>query len=163
MIAQRAEDIMNIMSRKNLYIVSLGVWIWLLLLLNLAWLATDRTPPAWDQAAHIRSIIYVNHWLKGTFWGNFTDLIRTFWGYPPLLYFLGGVWSLVLGVSVFGITLINSVFLAGAVAGVFVLAREVTGSEGKALLAGIIFSMFPAIYDISRNVLLDFRIVWTIL
>lgn len=124
---------------------------------NVIWLALDKNPPAWDQAAHLRSIILTNQWITGKFWGNGIDLIKSFGGYPPLIYFLGGTWSLVVGVSVAKISFINTLFLAVAVVGVYKLA-------GNKILPAILFSLFPVIYDISRNMLLDLAltafVVW---
>ncbi len=124
------------------------LWLWLLFLVgvNLVWLTIDKTPPAWDQAAHLRSVILVNQFLRGIFWGNLVDLIKSFGGYPPLIYVIGGLWSLVLGTSVAAVTAMNSVFLVLAIVGVWMLGG---------FWPAVIFSLFPVVYDISRNFLLD--------
>lgn len=116
--------------------------------INIIWLAIDKTPPAWDQAAHIRSTVLVSNYFAGTFWGGLVDLIRSFGGYPPLIYFLGGAWASVLGVGVMQISFLNTIFLVLAIWGVYKLSKE-------KLLAAVIFSLMPVIYDISRNFLLD--------
>ncbi len=134
------------------------LWIWILILVvgNIIWLTLDKYPPAWDQAAHLRSVILTNQWLRGRFWGNMVDLIRSFGGYPPLVYFLGGVWSLVSGLGVNQIGLLNTLFLVVATVGVYKLA-------GGKLLPAILFSLFPVIYDISRNMLLDLALMaWVV-
>jgi len=131
-------------------------WIVLLVIGNVIWLLLDKNPPAWDQAAHVRSIILTNQWLTGRFWGNGIDLVKAFGGYPPLIYFIGGLWSLISGVSVAGISLINTLFLVAGVVGVYKLA-------GNKILPAVIFSLFPVIYDISRNMLLDLALtVWVV-
>ena len=82
--------------------------------------------------------------------------MNSFWGYPPLVYWLGGGWSLLVGTEVARITVLNSLFLILGVIGVYKLS-------GKNLLAAILFSLFPVIYDISRNMLLDLALtVWVI-
>lgn len=150
------------MKIKTIKLV-LGIWILILVVFNLCWLFLDKTPPSWDQAAHLRSAVWFNYFLKGEFWGNFLDLLRVFWGYPPLIYFLGGLWSLVFGVSVVKITLINTLFLIGGIWGVYFLAKEISKNDLVALLSAILFSLFPVIGDISRNMLLDLPLlVWVV-
>jgi len=150
------------MKRKGINLILIG-WVLVLVVMNLVWLGLDKTPPAWDQAAHLRSIVWFNYFLQGKFWGNFRDLLRVFWGYPPLIYFLGGLWSLVFGVGIVKITFINTFFLVAGVYGVYSLAKEVSKNNLVALLAAIIFSLFPVIGDISRNMLLDLPLlVWVV-
>jgi len=141
---------------KNKSVKILWGWIIFLVLGNIIWLLLDKNPPAWDQAAHIRSIILVNQWTRGEFWGSLVDLIRTFGGYPPLIYGIGGFWSLIVGVGVGQITFINTIFLVGAIIGVYKLS-------GNKILPAILFSLLPVIGDISRNMLLDLPLlVWVV-
>lgn len=126
------------------------LWVWLLFLVgvNVVWLLIDKTPPAWDQAAHIRSVVLASNYFSGSFWGSFVDLIRSFGGYPPLIYLIGGLWASIFGVGVAEISFLNIIFLMLAIIGVYRLAKE---NE----LAVLVFSLMPVIYDISRNFLLD--------
>lgn len=134
----------------------LGAWIIFLVVGNILWLSWDKSPPAWDQAAHLKGVVNSNLWLRGKFWGGFVELVKSFWGYPPLIYFLGGVWSLLVGTSVVGISFLNTLFLIAGVVGIYKLS-------GKNLLAAVLFSLFPVIYDVSRNMLLDLALtVWVI-
>jgi 4-amino-4-deoxy-L-arabinose transferase-like glycosyltransferase len=138
-------------------------WIIFLVLGNVIWLYLDKNPPAWDQAAHLRSIILVNQWLRGQFWGNGVDLIRSFGGYPPLIYWIGGMWSLVTGIGVAQITFLNTVFLVATIVGVYKLAELLTKDKKVAMLSAVIFSFLPVIGDISRNLLLDLPLlVWVV-
>ena len=133
-----------------------------LVVTNFIWLSIDETPPSWDAAAHIRSTVLVNQWLTGKFWGNFVDLIRAFWGYPPLLYFVGGLWSLVIGVGVARISILNTVFLVITAVGVYKLAKEVLDNR-EAIWAVVIFCLMPVIYDTSRNFILDLPLLgWVV-
>lgn len=122
-------------------------WILLLILGNVLWLSLDKNPPAWDQAAHLKGVLLVKQFIEGSFNGGFVDLIHSFWGYPPLIYFLGGV---------VGAKYLNTFFLILGVIGVYKLAN-------KKILPAILFSLFPVIYDISRNMLLDLALtVWVV-
>lgn len=143
---------------KNQYL--LGILIAVMMLTNLLWLSIDRTPPAWDQAAHIRSVVLANNFINGQ--TSFVDLVRSFGGYPPLIYLVGGVWSSVFGVSIFSISFLNTLFLIVGIIGVYKLADCVgrdrsrpVPTENVALISAIVLSLFPVIYDISRNFLLD--------
>jgi hypothetical protein len=124
----------------------LGILIAVMILTNLLWLLTDRTPPAWDQAAHIRSVVLANNFINGQ--TNFVDLVRSFGGYPPLIYLVGGVWTSLFGVSIFSVSFLNTLFLVAGIVGVYKLS-------GNKILPAVLFSLFPVIYDISRNFLLD--------
>jgi len=139
---------------KKSYLI-LGLWIVVLVLINVVYLSLDRNPPAWDQAAHIKGIVNTNLWLRGEFWGGFKELINSFWGYPPLMYFLGGLWSSIVGVSIAKISFLNTIVLVVGIFGVYKLAGETSKKEGVGVLAAIIFSLIPVISDISRNMLLD--------
>jgi dolichyl-phosphate-mannose-protein mannosyltransferase len=148
-------------GRKKGFNLFLGFWLLILLLINIYWLSLDKLPPAWDQAAHLKSMVLVNHWIKGQFWGSFRDLIGSFWGYPPLIYFIGGIWSWFFGLGITKITFLNTLFLIGAVIVVYKLAKEISKSNKVALLSAVIFSLLPVIGDISRNMLLDLPLlVW---
>jgi len=141
----------------------LGIWILILVVFNLFWLFLDKTPPSWDQAAHLRSVVWFNYFLRGDFWGNFLDLLRVFWGYPPLIYFLGGLCSMIFGIGVAKITFINTLFLVGGIWGIYCLAKEISKNDLVALISAILFSLFPVIGDISRNMLLDLPLlVWVV-
>jgi len=119
-------------------------WIVIITLGNVLWLSLDKNPPAWDQAAHLRSILMVQN-----FDGNFVNLIKSFYGYPPLIYFLGGL----MGSSMI---YLNTLFLILGLIGVYKLAD-------KKILPVVLFSLFPVIYDISRNMLLDLALtVWVV-
>ena len=136
------------------------------LVVNIVWLNLDKTPPAWDQAAHIRSMALANQFFTGKFWGNSVDLMRAFGGYPPLIYWVGGLWSVIVGLSVAKVSFLNTIFLAVAIVGVYKLALELSKNKNTAVLAAGFFSLFPVIYDISRNMLLDLPltawVVWGI-
>lgn len=135
------------MKGKRIGRIILGIWILLLIVGNVIWLILDKNPPAWDQAAHLRGILLTKQYFQREFYGNFTDLIHSFWGYPPLLYFLG---------AILGSKYLNTIFLVLGVIGVYKLSN-------KKVLPAVLFSLFPVIYDISRNMLLDLALtVWVV-
>lgn len=129
---------------------------------NIMWLWWDKTPPAWDQAAHLRISVLWANWLGGS-GESIVNIIRQAYGYPPLITLLGGAWGAMVGIGVDQISFLNSLFFIGLVGGVFVLAKEVLFSEKKALTAAVIITLVPVVYDISRNMLLDLPLtIWFI-
>jgi len=112
-------------------------------------------PPAWDQAAHLRNAVIWNRVMSGELNLSFKELIGQSWGYPPLMMFIGGLWSMIFGIGIIQITFLNTLFLIAGIIGVYLLTKELNKSEFSANLAAVIFSFFPVIFDISRNFLLD--------
>lgn len=135
-------------------------WLLILVILfhivcNIIWLKMDRTPPAWDQAAHIKNAIVWGREIKGELSLSFKNLIGQSWGYPPLAFFLGGLWTLMVGENVDAISFLGTIFLIATIIGVFKLTFEITKDKKITNTAIILFSFFPAIIDISRDFLLD--------
>ena len=134
---------------------------WLLLIIafhlvfNLIYLNLNKTPPAWDQAAHLKSAVVWNKALLGKTNLSFKALVNQSWGYPPLIFVLGGLWSMFYGIGVVQITFLNTLFLISGIIGVHLLTKELTKSDLAANLAAFVFSFFPVIFDISRSFSLD--------
>ncbi len=137
--------------RKHLPLIGLILFH---LFFNLLWLSLDKTPPAWDQAAHIRSAVMAGRWISGEQKISFVQLIKNFYAYPPLIYFFGGVWGLLAGLGIDQISFVNTFSLILAIIGIYKIAEKIWG-EKEALISAIIFSFMPVIYDISRGFLLD--------
>ena len=133
------------------------------LLANLIYLYLDQAPPAWDQAFHLKSVVLTNQFLTGQFWGSFVDLIKTFYAYPPMVYFLTGLASLLTGLGESRITFFNSFFFLLALMGMYKLSLKVLKNKQSAFLATLLFSLMPVVYEGSRNFLLDMPLLtWVI-
>ncbi|MDD4784878.1 MAG: glycosyltransferase family 39 protein [Candidatus Shapirobacteria bacterium] len=136
------------------------------LIFNLIFLSFNKMPPAWDQAAHLKNSVIWNRVMSGELDLTFKELVGQSWGYPPLMMFIGGLWSMVFGLGVFQITFLSTLFLILGMLGVYKLSKELNKSETGAVLAALLFSFFPIIFDISRNYLLDLPltvfVVWAI-
>ncbi len=133
---------------------ALYILIFFHLAVNIAWLVINKTPPAWDQAAHLRSTLMAREWLSGGLSISFVDLLKNFYAYPPLIYFTASIWAFFSGSGIDQISFINSLFFVIAILGVYKLVGDVWNRK-TALVAAIIFSFMPVVYDISRNYLLD--------
>ncbi len=132
------------------------------LVANIIWLVIDKTPPAWDQAAHIRSVVMAREWLSGGLSVSFVELLKSFYAYPPLIYFLASIWTFFSGLGIDQVSFSNSLFFVLTILGVYKLAGDVWNRK-VAIGAAIIFSFMPVVYDISRNFLLDLPLtVWVV-
>ena len=120
---------------------------------NFLWLTIDQTPPAWDQSAHLRSAIMFSQKLSGESEYSWLQIVRSGYGYPPLIHFIGGIWGLLFGLG--NITSLMTLFWIGLIVGVFFLLKEVLKDEDWAVVGAGIFSLIPVVYDISRSFLLD--------
>ena len=141
--------------------------IWVLILfhvvVNLVWLKLDQLPPAWDQAFHLKSVVLTNQYLTGQFWGSFIDLIKSFYAYPPLVYFLTTPYTLLVGLGISRITFFNSFFLGLGLWGIYQIGILVFKNKRWAFLSALLFSLMPVAYDTSRNFLLDMPLLtWVI-
>jgi 4-amino-4-deoxy-L-arabinose transferase-like glycosyltransferase len=122
---------------------------------NVVWLKMDKTPPAWDQAAHIKNVVSWVKFLEGNKNISLLDSIRQSGGYPPLIFFVGGIWSAAFGINIDTITFLNTLFLVIGMMGVYKIVRLLGKNELIASLAVVLFSFYPVVFDISRNFLLD--------
>ncbi len=143
-------DIRNHNLPKYVLIILILIHI----IINIVWLSIDQTPPAWDQAAHLRSSITAEKWLIGQEKINFPDLIKKFGAYPPLIYFVTGIYGIFFDFGLDYLCFINTLFLILATFGIYKLAKEFV-KEKMAVLAAIFFLFIPVIYSISREFLLD--------
>lgn len=80
-----------------------------------------------------------------------------------MIYLMGGMWTLIVGVGVDRITFLNSLFLVVTMVGIYKLTEELTKKKLMAVGATIMFSLIPVIFDISRNMLLDLPLLgWVV-
>ncbi len=142
------------MKRKAIIKYGLVGLIIFHLIANIFWLSIDSTPPAWDHAAHIRSSVTAGRWLTGVEKINFSKLIDKFGAYPPLIYFITGIFGVIFNYHLDFISFVNTIFFALGIFGIYKLSLEFFKRD-FALLAAVVFSFTPVIYDISRGLLLD--------
>ena len=130
---------------KRFWLVILGIF---LAVANITWLVMDTTPPAWDQAAHVRSVVMWSQYYSGE--KNLLETIRSNGGYPPLVYAVTGIFTKLGWLGVDQISLWGTVFLVISVGGVYVLGG---------IYSAIFFSLIPIITDYSRTFTLDMPIM----
>ena len=152
------------MEKKDIYKLALIGLILFHVVVNILWLSIDHTPPAWDHAGHLRSSLLAGRWLAGIEKIGFPKLINKFGAYPPLIYFVTGIWSTIFNYQIDFMSFVNTIFFGLGIIGIYKLSLEFF-EEKFAFFAAAIFSFTPVIYDISRGLLLDLPltviVVWT--
>lgn len=130
---------------------------------NILWLNLDRTPPAWDQAAHIRVAKLFFDWFGGSSRYPLVELVREAYGYPPLVQLLGALVTMLIGFSVVKLTILTTIFFAGLLLGMYKLTDYFLKNRNSSIFIVAVFSLFPAVYDTSRSFLLDIPLLtWTV-
>lgn len=122
---------------------------------NFFWLIKDQTPPAWDQAAHLRISFLFHRWLTFSSRFSLLEIVRQSGGYPPLIHFLAGAWSLFAGANLDWLTFFHSFFLILTLVGLYQLSFLLTKNWRASFNAVLLFSFFPIIVEAGRNFLLD--------
>ncbi|OGC67604.1 hypothetical protein A2364_03965 [candidate division WWE3 bacterium RIFOXYB1_FULL_43_12] len=142
---------------SNKYALILALIIIFNITLNIIWQFINTAPPTWDSAGHIvLSYIYADRipeFLGGHV--NLISLIRVSTYYPPFLHFLGSLIFLTIGRNYEFALMLGTGFLVIAQIYLYLLVKEVTQNKKTALLAVLIFSLFPQVWEQSRQYHLD--------
>jgi 4-amino-4-deoxy-L-arabinose transferase-like glycosyltransferase len=122
---------------------------------NLVWISLDARPPHWDMAGHMtRALWYADH-LAG---GHPLVFVLGFQYYPPLVYWVGSAFHLLLGEHVWVAVLSNVVFIAAL--GLFTYGvGSRLWSRGVGFLAAITVLCLPIVVSQSREFMLDVPLV----
>jgi 4-amino-4-deoxy-L-arabinose transferase-like glycosyltransferase len=127
---------------------------------NTYWLLSDTRPPAWDQAGHILTTLR----MLNALWtllshplSSLGTLMGTSAPYPPLFYWTSlplCLWrpctvDLALGANV--------LFMGVLLFSTYSLGRRLEG-RSAGLLAAFLVSVYPVIFGLSREYLLDFAL-----
>lgn len=132
--------------------------------INTIWLFTNKFPISWDPAGHTRLAIQFAQYFQGTLRQDLSFLSISSY-YPPLTHVLNSFLLLTLGSSVFVVTIPITAYFIGTLIGIFLLVKTVIKKEWVALLTATFFSLYPPIYENSRQFLLElpllFWLVWS--
>jgi len=139
------------------YVVVLTVIIVFHFTLNIIWQYVNTAPPTWDSAGHlVLSYIFTDR-IPELFGGhvNLISLIKVSTYYPPFLHFLGSIVFFVIGRNYEFALMLGTVFFIIAQVYLYLLVKEVTQNKKTAVLAVLIFSLFPQVWEQSRQYHLD--------
>lgn len=144
--------------RKKPLAVLLGGVLAFYLVNNLIWLLRDTLPPAWDQAAHADHCLTYFRLLGAPMELSLTKLLTVSSYYPPFFYACTLPASLLFGFSCDALAATNLLFLLILGFSVFKIGEHFF-SRAVGAGAVIITALFPMVYGLSREVLLDFSLL----
>jgi len=150
-----SEKITKLFSDK--YVVVLTVIIVFHFTLNVIWQYINTAPPTWDSAGHlVLSYIFTDRFPE--FFGghaNLISLIKVSTYYPPFLHFLGSLVFFVIGRNYEFALMLGTGFFIIAQIYLYLIVKEVTQNKKTAVLTVLIFSLFPQVWEQSRQYHLD--------
>ncbi|MBW4663880.1 MAG: glycosyltransferase family 39 protein [Chroococcus sp. CMT-3BRIN-NPC107] len=133
--------------------------IWLAIaLIDLVWLKCDRTIPDWDRADYLTgSLNYYQalqhpQWLDSQWWRSFWLLSSKI---PPFTYIAAAIIQQIVGTGQDSATLVNVLFNGITIVAVYGLGVELFSVE-VGLWAALLCQVFPALYQLRLDFLLDF-------
>lgn len=139
------------------YVTVLTLIILFHVVVTIVWQVKNTAPPTWDSAGHIvLSYIFTDRFPE--FVGGHTNLlslIRVSTYYPPFLHFLGSIVFLIIGRNYEFALMLGTVFFVVAQIYLYLLVKETTKNKKTAVLAILIFSLFPQVWEQSRQYHLD--------
>lgn len=153
--AKISEKIRTLFSDK--YLIILVAIITFHITLNIIWQILNTAPPTWDSSGHIvLSYIFTDR-IPEFFGGhvNLISLIKVSTYYPPFLHFLGSIVFFVIGRNYEYALMLGTVFFIIAQVYLYLIVKEVTRNMKTAVLAVLIFSLFPQVWEQSRQYHLD--------
>jgi 4-amino-4-deoxy-L-arabinose transferase-like glycosyltransferase len=128
------------------------------LIVNLVWLARDTLPPAWDQAAHADHCLSYLRLFSAPASLSLTKLLPVSSYYPPFFYLVTVPASALFGFSYDVLAATHIVFLLVLAFAVLKIGERLFGFCAGAG-AAVLVALYPAVYGLSREVLLDFPVL----
>jgi len=144
--------------RKQRAIILISAGLAFILVNNLVWLARDTLPPAWDQAAHADHCLSYLRLLQNPMSISLTKLLTVSSYYPPFFYVSTLPVTMIFGFSCDALAAANILFLAVMASGLFMIGRRLF-NEAAGIGAVVITLLFPIVFALSREVLLDAAIL----
>ncbi len=130
--------------------------------IHLLWLAIDRSLPAWDQAAHLTSVLNIQRVINNIqlfspdWWHELWAQVPSY--RAPFFYILTTPFLNVFGKSFNSGVLVNLLFIPVVIFSTYYLAKRAF-DERVALWAALLCLTFPALLAFQLDYLLDYAIV----
>ncbi|MHB8094140.1 MAG: ArnT family glycosyltransferase [Candidatus Aminicenantales bacterium] len=145
------------MKRKHTAVLLAGAWLFFSIH-NVFWLLRDTLPPAWDQAVHADYCLTYFRLFSAPLKLSLTKLLAVSPYWPPFFYWTTVPLSLLFGYSFDVLALTNILFLAILLTVVTKIGERLF--DGKSGLgAAIVTILYPIVYALSREILLDFALL----
>jgi hypothetical protein len=145
------------MKKRYTAVLLAGAWLFFSIH-NVFWLLRDTLPPAWDQAVHADHCLTYFRLFGDPMKLSLTKLLMVSPYWPPFFYWATVPLSLLFGYSFDVLALTNLIFLAVLLAVVYKIGERLF--DGKTGLgAAVITILYPIVYALSREILLDFSLL----
>lgn len=142
----------------NPYTLSLVALLLFHTIFNIVWQRVNVAPPTWDGAGHLTLAYIFADRIRNFFIGDASilSLIKVSAYYPPLVQFVGGVVLLFFGRNYEYALLVETAFLIISIVYLYKSIRHFFPEKpALALLASIMYSFFPQVWEQSRQFHLD--------
>ena len=129
--------------------------------INVVWIRENTAPPRmWDDAYYLTESVDLFHTFQDKGLGAYLweTTVHSRRGHPPMMKILPTFIYPFLGPGTNAALYAYTVLIAVFCVYLFLLARELLASEGKALLAVVITCLFPITYGMWRHVMGEFGI-----
>jgi 4-amino-4-deoxy-L-arabinose transferase-like glycosyltransferase len=140
-------------------IIMILLVIWLLsAVVDLVWLKCDRSIPDWDRADYLTGSLNYYQALQHAQWGD-SQWWQSLWllssKIPPFTYIAAAMIQQIAGTGQDSAMLVNTLFNGILIAAVYGLGVELFSIE-VGLWAALLCQLFPALYQLRLDFLLDF-------
>jgi 4-amino-4-deoxy-L-arabinose transferase-like glycosyltransferase len=127
---------------------------------NLIWLHFDILPPSWDQSNHLLLTLQYDKIIGSGPWsGSFLrQLISVSHYYPPFFHLSALPVAFLLGFSEHHLIFVNFLYLILFTASMYGIGKELF-DDNAGILAAAIALLYPVIFGLSREYLLDFALL----
>jgi 4-amino-4-deoxy-L-arabinose transferase-like glycosyltransferase len=152
----------NFISKFNNNWLILSIIVLSSFLIDLFWLNLDNSSPAWDQSAHLTTVMGVwKYWqtpdiFNSQWWTNYWKSSTSYRG--PLVYLLTVPFFNILGVGYHQGIIVNFIFTALICCSIYILGKHLFSGE-VGLIAGILCLLFPSFVFARLDYLIDYGLV----
>jgi|GEM_PF-889988 len=148
--------------RKNIAIISLCLIAIFYIANNLIWLYSDGLPPAWDQAYHLNLCLkFMRTATLPISLGKIDALLGLSHYYPPFFYLSSIPFVVIFRFSFDSAVLTNFLYLAILIFSVYKIGKYFF-NKNVGLGAVSVILLYPEVYALSRELLLDFALLATV-
>lgn len=125
---------------------------------NYIWIVQDKKPPGWDDAAHLMLSLSYYNILINPGWDLIGKIIQVSSYYPPFYHSFIAFMYLLFGKSLTIALMTNSLFFGVLLISTYGIGKKLFNEE-TGLLAAILISFYPSIFQLERVLLLEIPLV----
>lgn len=148
----------SLMKNRWYLLCLLGIFIFYFIN-NLIWLSKDTLPPGWDQGVHLNiCLTYFRHLVPSFLSANFTKLLDISHYHPPFFYITSLPFLAILNFSHHVAVYTNFFYLIILIFSTYSISKFFF-NKATGVGAVIILLLYPMVYALSRELLLDFPLL----